>query len=404
MPALFGILFGGAGLLILADSFVLPLMEWSSSRDWEPVTAEIVESRIEGSGDEAEAVIRYTYSYQGKEQTGERLSFWDDTSLFSSGTQFLESYKKGTVVSCWIDPDHPEVSVLTRQLSLGGMATIFFTIPFLLVGVCGLTMAFGPRLVARGFYRKWYRPIPAMIAEGVLPDWVESQRIPPPNVYALREIRARSFGLILFLNLFWNSIAMVPFVAVTLALLTGNAEKGSFGAVLFLIPFVAIGTWFILILVRMLKASPPDYVFALDPAPSGEGGPVRISWGLEPGKPLPERVEITATHELLGLDDNGDPVRPSPNPFDQIRKRRWQPGPGSGRPRTGDIVWEETFEVGPNELMSGSRLLALPAVEQTAQQDNALRFYVTQYDRAGNPYRDVIDPLMAEDAVTTARK
>ena len=54
----------------------------------------------------------------------------------------VERYQTGKEISLWIDPDNVQESVIARELKPFTYMGLFFSIPFLTVGICGLGWAF----------------------------------------------------------------------------------------------------------------------------------------------------------------------------------------------------------------------------------------------------------------------
>lgn len=128
----FGVVFG----VLMGRSFLASL----AMRSWTKVPCTIEASHAEhGSGaSDHRAVVRYTYSWNGRPYAGDRLrpgySGGDDAS---EAERLVSRYAAGTTVDCLVDPDRPEESALEPGSLLEGLM-LLLPLVFAAVGLGGL--------------------------------------------------------------------------------------------------------------------------------------------------------------------------------------------------------------------------------------------------------------------------
>lgn len=136
----FGLIFSGAGLFIMAETALPTWMDWYAMRNWQPDYAHL----LEVSGSENQTRARYRYEVNGISYQGDRVyvaQFNDNIGSYHNNLlQRLRTQRQaGQPVPIWINPFNPRQSVIDRDMRWGlfslisGFCSIFIIIG-LLVG------------------------------------------------------------------------------------------------------------------------------------------------------------------------------------------------------------------------------------------------------------------------------
>lgn len=142
---LFGLPFflvGCATLYLAAEMAV----NSARARNWVEVQATIESVELKHNDDSAQVRCTYTYTFEGREFTGDRVSF-------KRGSDNIDTWQKDTYdrlrrhkerkesVACYMNPDRPEEAVLDRDLRVGAFCLLLI-FPIVFGGV-GAAMMFG---------------------------------------------------------------------------------------------------------------------------------------------------------------------------------------------------------------------------------------------------------------------
>jgi hypothetical protein len=271
----------GAGILF---GLIVPMWaNWWSAKSWAEVPGEVIWSRIKThKGDDSttySAHVFYRYEFGGTTHRSDRYSFSKVNGSHASAREKLANYPAGATVSVFVDPEHPEKSILRREL--GGAAWFsLFPLPFLAVGFGGLFWLLRGggkkgRTSATGGQRKSGRtPDNTMPGLSTLAPG-ESLRLAPGKGRLLKVVG------VLFAAAFWNGIVSV--FLVHLIKDWGNGGFSWFLAV-FLTPFVLIGLGLIAAFLHQLGALfNPRPVLHLDSGQPRLGTTMTVRWEIPSG-------------------------------------------------------------------------------------------------------------------------
>ncbi len=119
---------------------VRPLLQAMESGSWPQVPCRIVSSEVESrrtsDGTTYRVAIRFQYTYEGRQYTGGSHSF--DT-VWSSGRaskrRIVNEFPVGLETFCYVNPDNPEVAVLTRAVPTSAWITLPFAGAFAVAGL-----------------------------------------------------------------------------------------------------------------------------------------------------------------------------------------------------------------------------------------------------------------------------
>jgi uncharacterized protein DUF3592 len=272
----FGIFFlVGAAAFYFAT--VRPVMRVLASRSWTETTCTVLSSQVgEHSGSDSTTYsvdVVYTYSVDGRAFQSDRYGFLGGSSSGREGKEeVVARYPPGARVTCWFDPAHPEMAVLSREPSA---EWLFGLIPlaFVLIGAGGVVWTLR---ASRRQRSAAVLPLASASTFGVqAPVAAASGSLElKPELTPLGKL----FGL-LFVALFWNGIVSVFVVQVIRTWRAGSRPEGCM--VLFLIPFVLIGLALIYAVIRqLLILFNPRLHLTLTPGTLGAGESGYLQWTL----------------------------------------------------------------------------------------------------------------------------
>lgn len=251
---------GGAAMLFITT--LKPVATFLDARDWERTAGLITHSELVRDGESHGPLIRYTYSSRGAAHEGTRIS-WSETKRnfgIREMRDIIARHPVGKEITVWHDPENPSDSVIHRSQIGLRPETLLFPIPFLLVGVCGISYALLGGLAAART-RKLNATVAGQAESAGLGSLARRLRQPSRTEDTSEKIvftmvQSRTEGLaILFAAVFWNGIVGV-FLGVLVTMII-SGEKMAVFLGLFLIPFVAIGALLIYLAARQFTAPRP---------------------------------------------------------------------------------------------------------------------------------------------------
>lgn len=135
--AIFFLLFAAVGGALLWFLLIRPLLKVSAAQSWDAVPCTVVESRVDEShsddGTTYKALVNAAYRYGGAEHRAP-LDF--SGSTYSSGydgkAATVARYPVGSQTTCYVNPEDPSESVISREISgayLFGLLGLFFFLP-----------------------------------------------------------------------------------------------------------------------------------------------------------------------------------------------------------------------------------------------------------------------------------
>ena len=134
---LFGLMFGGGGFFILAETALPTWQNWSEMKGWKSGYAELLS--VSGSKNETKA--NYRYDYNGTIYLSDRVyvaEFNDNIGSYHADLlQRLRPYQRnGQALPIWINPRTPQQAVIDRDMRWGlfVLMTVFCSI-FILIGL-----------------------------------------------------------------------------------------------------------------------------------------------------------------------------------------------------------------------------------------------------------------------------
>ena len=197
--SVFVLAFGAGGLLIGVRPLWHVLQEAPRLQHYVPVQARVLEARMDEDSDgDPYLVTRYQYQHAGRTLTGDRIAWSLNRSEQFQWHQRLDAARSaGQTVTVWIDPEHPGLALLDRELRWGRMAFLLpFALIFPAISLGALAMLIG---VLRGEQPNDKPRAPSFA--------------PPTGVVVHDNSRAKAWGTTA-VTLFWNAIAFPIALAV----------------------------------------------------------------------------------------------------------------------------------------------------------------------------------------------
>jgi hypothetical protein len=289
---IFALLFSGAflaGGLLMGPAWVVPIFNFIEAQQWVAAQATVTSSEVERDGDSGKIAITYQYRYAGREFSGDR---YDLGSTFtnvgiSRMRTIVERHPVGKRVEVFVNPDEPEEALMIRALSMQVWIMVPFSMPFLLVGIVGVSYALFGGVVWRGSQKlkvEMTSKAPVGIAEAL-----KGQHDSEDDKLTFTGIESIYEGVILLLvSIFWNGIVSVFLIVLVQMWMTGDSMALMIS--LFLIPFVLVGLFLLRTTFRSLFGSrSPAWVMLcesmMDLGKYGSAsGTLNLMWMPEPGE------------------------------------------------------------------------------------------------------------------------
>ena len=297
-----GLIFGAGGLGVLWSASLSPILTNLEAEQWQKSEATIISSSLSNSGDDGVKIsILYSYQFQRNEYLGDVFNPTETPRNFATKSirEAVKSNPAGKVVPVWVNPENPNDAILDRTILPIAWMGFLFSIPFLTVGVVGISWAFLAGYVQRT--SKHLREIAAQQAEQSgalhlatrLRDFDSAPEETGETILFLDgEDRVSGLGS-LTLCLFVNGIISI-FVFVMILMF----ESGNGMAIIlffFLLPFTWIGIGILIGTIRQLTGPrSPDYVILAHPTdPVAEAMDINLHWlCLDKNRNSPQHLDL----------------------------------------------------------------------------------------------------------------
>jgi hypothetical protein len=311
---IFGLVFGGVGLVAAYAGSGRPLFRVYSAQHWQPAQCEIVSSQVTSTGQTSRVDIKYRYTWNDRIYNGAHYDFvtGSDNINDEAKAEVVGSHHPGQVVACFIDPDDPTQSVIDREFKWKYLIGLGFGVPFALVPV----LFIGLFLFAR---RKMKRAQATIVPGGTTPvtdgsmsfsgmsvrsgsgtasasfpaGSLISASSPPPSGPLVLKPESSRFGRLLgmiALCLFWNGLVGL----FTFLELTGRVGNAGWFLTLFLIPFQLIGLTLLWAVIRSaLTLLNPKPTLTLSDGSVPVGGSMTLQWQMNGATGRLRNLKIT---------------------------------------------------------------------------------------------------------------
>ncbi len=267
---LFGLFFCGIGSLFCYMAGIKPLLQSIESRSWSQVecviTESFIERNIDSDGDTYRPVIRFQYTFDGRNYTGDDYQHMTSSSSSKKEEQkVVNNYPVGNETTCWVNPEDPKQAVIDNGIP----SIVYFVIPFMSIFIIiGATVAF--------FSIRKKNPNGSQLS-----NRRQSKNSAPKHAIGETEIkpttgRIAKVVVIFIFALFWNTIIGFALWDTT----NGFKAPFSFSSIgFFLIPFILIGILLIVALVyQILALRNPKFEVILSEGNPELGEVIRVHW------------------------------------------------------------------------------------------------------------------------------
>ena len=262
--------FALAGISILIEGIGEKITQ-DDSDEWVKVPATVIWNRVVSDSDNSypEAFYRYKHNgitYRMNDKIGSELNSNNHRTIKLKA----EEYPKGRKIECLVNLKEPWRSKL-KQGGKGSWVVILFSLPFMLVGLCGLAA-----LVFSIVYKKKIDLLGDKLDGSNSTFTLSKEKILHPKTSRILSIVGS-----MFIMLFWNGIVSVFLLEVITGHINGNPDMG---LTLFIIPFVIIGFRFILKCIRSISALfAPTPIITVTPGYFIMGESTSITWQIPSG-------------------------------------------------------------------------------------------------------------------------
>jgi len=306
ITVLFMLVFLGGGSAAFCGFFLRPAFEIMSARSWPAVPCMVISSEVRsysGKGTTYSVNIFYSYEVKGRAFKSNTYGFMGGSSTGYAGKQAVVARNPpGTRTVCYVNPAEPTEAVLER----GFTPDMWFgLIPLLFMAVGGAVLfsavrqrrrnALAAGAAARaGVFSGSAHAVPAAYSSGGLPDRLVLKPAESPWVMFVGAI---------FLCLFWNGIVSVFVLEAVSRWRSGHPE---WGLMLFLIPFVAIGSIFIGAVVYCFMAlfNPRPHL-TVTPGAVPLGGTLQVQWHLTGRAGILQNLRLRLEGREEATDNSG---------------------------------------------------------------------------------------------------
>lgn len=288
---LFFLVFAVVGGGILWFLLVRPMTKVIAARSWPPVPCTVVESRVdESSGDDGstyKALVNASFAYNGGEH---RAPYDFSGSVYSSGyddkAEIVARYPVGSRTTCYVNPENPAESVISRDLSgsyFFGLVGLLFFLP----GVIGMFWVLSGGLKSGGSAAARTVKLDPGAPFGVTNPQGE-------DAHGAIELKPKATPLgkligLIFASLFWNGIV---WTIAWFAVIRSEEREGC--VVAFLALFALIGLFLIYGMFRQfLVLFNPRPRLTLSPGSLKLGEMAYLQWRLTGATGGVRRLQVT---------------------------------------------------------------------------------------------------------------
>lgn len=261
---LLGLPFAAVGIGLFCISILPTLYDWSRMSHWEPVSAELLDARLQRQRGEDSITYnvqaRYRYIYDGQIYEQDRVAIntaSDNIGDFqeSLGRRLESLLATKASLEVWVNPERPEEAIIDRSLRLQLM--LFKSVFVLVFGGIGIGI-----IIA-----SWRK-------SNDLLEQPDAQQRPwlTHRAWADNKIRSEAKATVWFASIFaviWN---LISFPVAILILPSALADKDYPALIVLAFPLVGLGLAYWAIKATLDWRRFGDPVLVLDPFPGAIGG------------------------------------------------------------------------------------------------------------------------------------
>ena len=289
--ALFFLIFAVVGGAILWFLLLRPVMKVAAARSWAPVPCTVVESRVdESSSDDGTTYRPLIIAAYAQDGTDFRAPYDFSGNVYSGGyegkAEIVARYPVGARTTCYVNPENPAESVISRDLTgsyFFGLFGLFFFLP----GAIGVFW-----VLSGGANRGVSGPPPAVRLDPGAPFGLTNPQ--GDDAHGAVELKPRATPLrkltgLLFASLVWNGIV---WTIAWFAVIRTQEREGC--VVAFLALFALIGLLLIYSTLRQfLVLFNPRPRLTLSPGSLTRGEVAYLQWRLTGATGGARRLHVT---------------------------------------------------------------------------------------------------------------
>ena len=318
MP-LFFMVFLALGLGFGYFMFIKPAIMIHTSANWKKVNCKIINSRVKShSGDDSTTYsvnILYTYKVNNKKYKSDRYDFVGGSSSgYQSKKEIVNRYPRGKKTKCYINPDNPAESVISKEYPTDMLLFAIIPLIFILVGLIGVIGSIVSIIKRKRKYEDSENSDYSKSINSNQTDYTSN----PTTLTAKNQLSplASIAGITLF-SLIWNGIISIFIYQVYQGFKRGNPD---WFLTIFMIPFILVGILTILaIFYTILKVSNPKVSIEVSPSELFPGSKVNIKWTLSGSFSRIHSLEIYIEGEEMASYNSGENSASATNIFERIK-------------------------------------------------------------------------------------
>jgi hypothetical protein len=299
-PVIFFGIFAIAGLGVTFGVVMPGAMRYFSARSWVETPATVIWSRVKShSGDDGttySADLFYRYEFQGREYRSNNYGLMSGSSSGRDAKQeIVDSFPPGSTLTCYVHPQKPWQAIVNRNPGASALFALF-PLPFLGIGIGGLVWSLKKRRAEKARLIDPISSSKAPQSEPLIPDL-------PERILSAGKSRWINLFASLFVCAFWNGIVSVFVGIAWTAWKKGQPETF---LMIFLIPFVLIGTFFLLnVPYRLMMVFLARYELRLTPGTLKPGGTATLTWKRLGGFGQPKSIALRLSGSERATTQNG---------------------------------------------------------------------------------------------------
>lgn len=295
--AVFFTVFALAGLGVTFGLVVPSATRYFAAKSWVETPATVIWSRVAShsgnkGGTTYSAEIFYRYQFRDREYRSDRYRLMSGSSSgYDSKKATVAAHPPKSVLTCFVNPQKPWQAIVERNPGASALF-LLFPLPFLAIGFGGLFWTIKKRRETKTPVISELSPQRLMVVQDL-----------PERVFSGAKSRWINLGVALFLCAFWNGIVSAFVGIAWSAWKNGHPENF---LMIFLIPFVLIGLFFLLnIPYRLLILLLARYQLRLTPGTLRPGGTATLAWTRLGGLGSPKSLSFHLTGTESATSQNG---------------------------------------------------------------------------------------------------
>jgi hypothetical protein len=298
MVIFFGI-FAVAGLGVTFGVVIPGAMRYFAAQSWVETPATVIWSRVKSHSGESttySADLFYRYQFEGRTYCSNGYKLMSGSSSGRDKKQeIVNAHPPKSALTCYVNPHKPWQAVVDRDFG-SGILFALFPLPFLGIGIGGMVWAMKKKRAEKARLVDPISSSKATRSEPLVADL-------PERILSAGKSRWINLFAALFVCAFWNGIVSVFVGIAWSAWKKGNPETF---LMIFLIPSVLIGTFFLLnVPYRLLMVFLARYELRLAPGTLKPGGTATLTWKRIGGFGQPKSIALRLSGSERATSQNG---------------------------------------------------------------------------------------------------